>query len=217
MLLWSPVTAMNFFTQNCPIQQLTSLNDSGCGSLWLWQNGFWWSFSWKVVCLSLPQSGSCTLVASIGKLGREGGGEKSGVKSVTFYRGGVRIISCESPGHSFISFASCSGSYMLGDFLSFFFYFFLLEILGASFLCPRLLRDRVLWVWPTYSAVSLGIGMNQQKRAAYKPFLNILDMSSKEKSLKEVFREAANHRILGLRKTQWGGIYFNFLPLGFQC
>lgn len=91
-----------------------------------------------MVCLSL-QSGSCTLVASIGKLGREGGGEKSGVKSVTFYRGGVRIISCESPGHSFISFASCSGSYMLGDFLSF---FFPLEILRASFPCPRLLRDK---------------------------------------------------------------------------
>ena len=35
----------------------------------------------------------------------------------------MRIISCESQGHSFISFASCSGSYMLGDFLSFFFPF----------------------------------------------------------------------------------------------
>lgn len=31
---------MNFFTQNCPIQQLTSLNYSGYGSLWIYWGFF---------------------------------------------------------------------------------------------------------------------------------------------------------------------------------
>lgn len=42
-------------------------------------------------------------------------------------------------------------------------------------------------------------------------------MSSKEKSLKEVFREAANHRILGLRKTQWGEYISTSCPLDFNA
>ena len=52
----------------------------------------------------------------MGRLAEKEVGERRGVKSVTFYRGGVKIISCESWGHFFISFVSCSGSYRLGDF-----------------------------------------------------------------------------------------------------